>query len=135
MINKIIKIINLHQLAIAISIILFPINPVFALNQNLKLLDDFENLCLSQDRVDLETKKTINLLLQIAQTQNCKTADTILSETPQLNLSGYQLKDLSPLQSFNQLKILHLSGNKISNLTPLSTLKQLKFLVLDVNQI
>ena len=98
MLNKIIKRINPAQLAIAISIILFPINAVFASNQNLPPIDHFENLCLSQNIVDLETKKTINLLLQIAQTKDCKIANTILSKTPQLNLSGYQLKDLSPLQ-------------------------------------
>ena len=53
----------------------------------------------------------------------------------ELNLSGNDIRDISPLRDLANLTILNLSGNDIRNLSPLGGLTNLKWLYLDDNQI
>ncbi len=58
-----------------------------------------------------------------------------LIDVKDLNLSGNQIKDLSPLKNFTRLTHLYLGSNQIKDLSPLGGLMNLTFLRLDSNQI
>ena len=47
----------------------------------------FVKLCQNRDSIDKDTRHTIDVLLQKAETQNCQLADSLLRSLTELNLS------------------------------------------------
>jgi serine/threonine protein kinase len=94
----------------------------------------FVDLCL-QTNLEPETRKTVDVLLQIAQVKDCITAERILLNAKTLDMSQRSLVDLKPLQEFTQLKKLNLSDNQIVDISPLGGLVNLTELDLSNNRI
>ena len=63
------------------------------------------------------------------------TADELQELTGSLILSGYNITDLSGLQSCTSIETLYLDNNNITNLEPISVLHQLKYLNISHNKI
>jgi Leucine-rich repeat (LRR) protein len=84
---------------------------------------NFAQLCEQKNFALPETKHTIDVLLTMSKTKDCKTAWRKLDELEQLDLSHSQIRELSPLSRLNNLRILDLSSNKIVDLQPLSSLQ------------
>jgi hypothetical protein len=120
-------------------------------------IQSFEKWCEQKNDLISETKKTVDLLLNVAGTTNCKKAMyklqrlrslflvsegitdlqplSNLTNLTELFLSGNQIKDINPLTKLTNLKTLNLSFNQISDVKPLSDLTNLTELVLTANQI
>ncbi|MGK7890820.1 MAG: CHAT domain-containing protein [Leptolyngbyaceae cyanobacterium] len=96
---------------------------------------DFLTQCEQSNQLSANTNHTIQVLLAVADTEDCQVAYEDLSQRTRLNLSDRQLVDLSPLSTFTQLESLRLGQNQISDLQPLATLTQLQELYLLDNQI
>ncbi len=100
-----------------------------------------------QDRAKLPdvTRRTVDRLLQVANTEDCDRANRDLSQRIELNLSiefryapvaeSERLIDLRPLAQFTNLQRLSLSNHAIADLAPLATLTRLRNLSLGGNQI
>lgn len=95
----------------------------------------FIDWCLNQTSLSPQTKHTVDVLLQVAGTQDCNQADKKLSILSQLDLNNNQIADLKPLSSLTNLTELDLSNNRIADLKPLSSLTNLTELILYNNQI
>ena len=95
----------------------------------------FVDWCLNRANLTLETRHTVDVLLQEAKTQDCKQADNKLSTLTTLNLISNQIADLKPLSSLTNIDSLYLSNNQIADLKPLSSLINLDTLDLRSNQI
>jgi internalin A len=100
------------------SIILAQVFPVaVALSQQPKT---FLQWCKQKKSVSADTKRTIDILLQEAGTQDCKLADRYLSKLTELDLSINQLIDVQPLAGLTNLTELRLDSNQgFTNLTDL----------------
>jgi len=100
----------------------------------------FEQWCLQKDSFPVETKKTIEIMLEQAGTQDCKLADSKLNSLTRLYLrsnqiSSNQISDLKPITSLTNLTYLDLGDNQISDLKPVASLTNLTDLYLSDNQI
>jgi internalin A len=95
----------------------------------------FADWCLNKNNLSVETLNTINALLQVAKTIDCKQASKLLSALTELSLGSNQIADLKPLSTLTNLTELSLGSNQIADLKPLSTLTNLTELSLDSNQI
>ena len=93
--------------------------------------------CLNKNKESVETKHTVDVLLQVAETQDCNQANKFLStRTPfTLILTNKQITDLRPLSSLTNLTDLYLYNNQITDLRPLSPLTNLTEFSLTNNQI
>jgi internalin A len=88
------------------------------------------------DRIEeLSAKKTIGALLKVAQTKNCKQANSKLKSLDKLTLTNQGIVNLKPLASLPNLTSLDLDKNEIVDLKPLASLTNLKILNLRENQI
>jgi internalin A len=96
---------------------------------------DFTQWCLQKNSVSIATRRTIDILLANANTDNCQEADSKLRSLTRLNLHNSKISDLQPLNNFHNLKWLFLSNNQINDLRPLANLSNLQSLFLDNNQI
>jgi internalin A len=94
----------------------------------------FADWCLNKNNLSVQTKHTVDVLLQEAQTQDCHRASKLLSTRTELSLNNNQITDLKPLSSLTKLTYLVLDNNQIADLKPLSSLTKLTYLVLDNNQ-
>ena len=63
----------------------------------------FEQWCLQKKSLPTETKKTVEVLLKKAGTQNCKLADSRLKSSTILIMAFDQTSDLKPLASLTNL--------------------------------
>ena len=63
----------------------------------------FEQWCLQKKSLPTETKKTVEVLLKKAGTQNCKLADSRLKSSTILKMAFDQTSDLKPLASLTNL--------------------------------
>ena len=95
----------------------------------------FADWCLNKNKLSVETLRTINTLLQVAETTDCNQASKLLSALTELYLGSNQIADLKPLSTLTSLTWLTLDNNQINDLRPLSTLTSLTDLYLDNNQI
>ena len=95
----------------------------------------FADWCLNKNNLSVETKHTIDALLQVAETTDCNQASKLLSALTQLYLGSNQIADLKPLSTLTNLTSLYLDNNQIADIKPLSTLTNLTLLWLDNNQI
>jgi internalin A len=93
----------------------------------------FAQWCQRKSTIPAATKQTINVLLKIVKTNNCKLADTKLRSGTLLDLRDSRVSDLRPLASLEKLEYLWLSNNQISDLTPLANLRNLRTIDLDRN--
>ncbi|KAJ2987747.1 hypothetical protein HDV02_005975, partial [Globomyces sp. JEL0801] len=108
---------------------------------DLSTLVNMVNLNLSHNAIsDIKALKNMKKLktLKLA-TENLLFSDTdLLLHFPnliELELSGYQITDISFLSTLLGLKSLTLNGNKISDLSPLKPLTKLECLIISHNQI
>jgi internalin A len=121
------------------------------------LRSSFEEWCQQKASLSAEARKTVEVLLEEAGTNDCELAANNVSSRTELYLSGNEITDLRPLAGLTNLKTLqliynqiadvtplagltnlnglHLSGNQIKDVTPLAGLTNLKALNLDYNQI
>ena len=93
----------------------------------------FTEWCQQKASLPQETRYTVEVLLNVAKTQNCSQANQTLTKLTSLNLSGNQISDIKPLSNLTNLTFLDLSGNQISDIKPLSNLTKLTSLDLAKN--
>ena len=106
------------------------------LNQNKSFnYSSFSEFCFHKDELPAETKHTVEVLLRVAGTDDYLEAERVLLNEPGLYLDDYNLTDLSPLASLNNLTYLNISENEIYDLSPFQGLKNLIDLDLSDNQI
>ena len=95
----------------------------------------FKEWCQQKASLPQETRYTVEVLLNVAKTQNCSQANQTLTKLTSLNLSGNQISDIKPLSNLTNLTFLDLEGNQISDIKPLSNLTKLTTLSLWENKI
>jgi internalin A len=95
----------------------------------------FTAWCEQKESLPTETKKTIDVLLEKAETTDCQEADFKLSNLTILDLSNSEISDLQPLTGLKNLEGIMLNENKIIDLKPLEELGNLQLLDLSNNQI
>ncbi|WP_375493701.1 leucine-rich repeat domain-containing protein [uncultured Nostoc sp.] len=95
----------------------------------------FTDWCQQQSTLPPETKHTVEVLLEKAQTQNCKQANQKLTNLTSLSLRSNKISDIKPLSALTNLTSLSLRSNKISDIKPLSALTKLEILNINNNPI
>ena len=95
----------------------------------------FADWCRQKANLSPETKHTVEVLLEKAETTECDAANQKLSSLMKLSLYSNQISDIKPLESLTKLTWLDLGSNKISDITPLASLTNLIFLDLHTNEI
>ncbi|WP_445171617.1 leucine-rich repeat domain-containing protein [Microcoleus sp.] len=95
----------------------------------------FADWCRQKANLSPEAKRTVEVLLQKAETTECEAANLKLSSLTQLLLDNNQISDIKPLESLTNLTLLFLDNNQISDIKPLESLTKLTLLVLANNQI
>ena len=85
----------------------------------------FKEWCQQKASLPQETRYTVEVLLNVAKTQNCSQANQTLTKLTSLNLSVNQISDIKPLSNLTNLTLLDLRENKISDIQPLSNLTKL----------
>jgi internalin A len=95
----------------------------------------FKEWCQQKASLPQETKRTVEALLNVAETRNCSQANQTLTKLTSLYLGENKISDIKPLSNLTNLTSLDLSGNKISDIKPLSNLTNLTFLDLSGNKI
>jgi internalin A len=95
---------------------------------------NFIGWCL-QSEPQPDTKRTIETLLKVAGTEDCKIANAKLANINELSLSDQKIVDLRPIAGFTKLTKLKLDTNQISDLQPISNLINLTELALNQNRI
>lgn len=109
--------------------------PALAVPAKAQRFNTFADWCLHQNNLTPEAQRTVNLLLQVADTRDCDRANQELSSLTEIFLNGVQLSDISPLASLKNVKTLFLSNNPITDISPLASLNNLTTLALSANQI
>ncbi|MEH2056767.1 MAG: leucine-rich repeat domain-containing protein [Nostoc sp.] len=95
----------------------------------------FTDWCEQKSTLPPQTKHTVEVLLETAQTQNCKEANQKLTNLTYLNLNSNKISNIKPLSAMTNLTSLSLESNEISDIKLLSNLTNLTILSLDLNQI
>jgi len=95
----------------------------------------FADWCLDRNNLSVETLRTVDVLLRVAETTDCNQASSLLSTRTNLSLNDKQIADLKPLSTLTNLISLSLNNNSITDLRPLSTLGNLNSLYLHNNSI
>ncbi|MEG3960621.1 leucine-rich repeat domain-containing protein, partial [Microcoleus sp. herbarium2] len=95
----------------------------------------FADWCRQKADLSPEAKRTVEVLLQKAETTECDAANLKLSSLTELGLGDNQISDIKPLESLTNLTSLSLSDNQISDIKPLASLTNLTKLYLYNNQI
>ncbi|MFN5891038.1 MAG: leucine-rich repeat domain-containing protein [Dolichospermum sp.] len=95
----------------------------------------FTEWCQQKANLSQQRRRTVEVLLQVAKTQNCDQANQTLTKLTSLYLTGNQISDIKPLSNLTNLTRLNLSRNQISDIKPLSNLTNLTWLDLEENQI
>jgi len=110
--------------------------PVLATeNKEITTPKTFTDWCLNKNNLSVETRHTVDVLLQEAETSDCHQAEKLLSTLTHLSPMGGQITDLKPLSTLTNLTSLQLAYNSITDLKPLSTLTNLAALGLAHNSI
>ena len=90
--------------------------------------ESFVQLCqksLKPNSLPINTGKTITVLLDILDTNDCQKADNKLHTLDKLDLTNKKISDLKPLAGLSNLTELLLENNKIDNIESLSGLNNL----------
>jgi internalin A len=95
----------------------------------------FKEWCQQKASLPQETKRTVEALLNVAETRNCSQANQTLTKLTSLDLGENEISDIKPLSNLTKLTSLELWGNKISDIKPLSNLTNLTDLYLWENKI
>jgi internalin A len=95
----------------------------------------FTEWCQQKANLPQETRHTVEVLLKVAETQNCSQANQTLINFTKLELPLNKISDIKPLSNLTNLIILDLPVNQISDIKPLSNLTKLTTLSLSQNQI
>ncbi len=117
----------------------------------------FEDLCKGKDQVSNDMRHTVEELLLITRTSDCKLAREKLSKAKylpfnnrgisnllplsffpnltKLNLNSNKIVDIESLANLTKMTELSISDNRISDLSPLRNMKDLTFLAAKRNQI
>ena len=95
----------------------------------------FAEWCRQKADLSPEAKRTVEVLLQKAETTECEAANLKLSSLTELDLDDNQISDIKPLESLTNLTQLDLDANQISDIKPLESLTNLTLLFLENNQI
>jgi internalin A len=95
----------------------------------------FTEWCQQKASLPQETRRTVEALLNVAETQNCSQANQTLTKLTSLDLGENEISDIKPLSNLTKLTSLSLWGNQISDIKPLSNLTNLTSLHLSGNQI
>src|SRR4028119_611446 len=95
----------------------------------------FADWCRQKADLSPEAKRTVEVLLQYAETTECDAANQKLSSLTVLFLLDNQISDIKPLESLTNLTVLYLHDNQISDIKPLQSLTNLTHLSLHDNQI
>jgi internalin A len=103
--------------------------------QTINTFRTFEDWCKSKDSLDKETMHTVNELLLLANTSDCRLANKELSSYTRLYLQKRGISSLLPLSGFTNLTELNLAYNKIVNIKPLEKLTKMTELAIGYNQI
>ena len=85
----------------------------------------FKEWCQQKASLPQETKRTVEALLNVAETRNCSQANQTLTKLTSLNLEVNKISDIKPLSNLTNLTLLDLRENKISDIQPLSNLTKL----------
>ncbi len=95
----------------------------------------FAQLCAAENSTDTTKKSTVAILLERAETKDCKQAEVKLKSLENLDLFNEEIVDLEPLAHFTNLVSLDLMNNNITDIRPLQGLTKLVFLGLSKNKI
>jgi internalin A len=95
----------------------------------------FKEWCQQKASLPQETRYTVEVLLNVAKTQNCSQANQTLTKLTFLDLLGNKISDIKPLSNLTNLTALSLGENQISDIKPLSNLTNLTLLDLRENKI
>jgi internalin A len=95
----------------------------------------FKDWCVSKTTLPASAQKTVNALLEVAETQDCQAADNHLRNLTRLNLDHKGLSNLEPISALTQLTHLELQDNQVQDLSPLTDLANLTSLDLSINRI
>src|SRR4028119_1947868 len=95
----------------------------------------FADWCRQKADLSPEAKRTVEVLLQKAETTECDAANLKLSSLTELFLDNNQISDIKPLESLTNMTVLFLDNNQISDIKPLESLTNLAWLVLKNNKI
>ena len=96
---------------------------------------NFEALCRSRDKLSEGTRRTVNVLLEAANTLDCKKAVQRLGEFSFLSLADSEITDLKPLSVLVNVERLDLRSNNIESLWGVDALSSLKVLIIGNNKI
>jgi len=104
---------------------------------NLDKFKTFEDWCKAKDQLSEDLRHTVEELLLIARTSDCKIAGKTLPKGKSLRLNNRGISNLLPLASLSNssITIIHLSENKIVNIQPLEKLTKLTELGISGNRI
>ena len=95
----------------------------------------FADWCRQKADLSPEAKRTVEVLLQKAETTECDAANQKLSSLTELNLDDNQISDIKPLESLTNLIVLVLDNNQISDIKPPESLTKLTGVYLSGNPI
>ncbi|MFN5262520.1 MAG: leucine-rich repeat domain-containing protein, partial [Pseudanabaena sp.] len=77
----------------------------------------FQQWCLQKDSLPIETRKTVEILLERARTQDCKLANSKLNRRDELFI--VKISDVKPLASLTNLNKLTIVDSKIKDTSSL----------------
>ena len=103
--------------------------------QSKESIQSFSQWCKQKLTLPKETKHTVEILLEKADTQDCDRAEQELKKLSELGFLFDKISDIKPLAGLTNLTQLYLGGNKISDIKPLAGLTNLTQLSLSGNQI
>ena len=95
----------------------------------------FADWCRQKADLSPEAKRTVEVLLERAETTECDAANQKLLSLTGLGFINDQISDIQPLESLTNLSYLDLTNNKISDIKPLQSLINLTELSLHNNKI
>jgi Leucine-rich repeat (LRR) protein len=93
----------------------------------------FTEWCQQKANLSQQRRRTVEVLLQVAKTQNCGQANQTLTNLTELDLRNNKISDIKPLSNLTKLTWLDLERNQISDIKPLSNLTKLTILSLEGN--
>lgn len=82
-----------------------------------------------------ESRHTLNILRHLYPSSSCQELGQRLAQQQSLDLSQQNIRDLSLIRSFRQLRQLRLQNNQIRDISPLRHMSELRSLNLSSNQI
>lgn len=103
-------IVSLNLIIFATQTYTIPLN----LEKNPK---NFTDWCEQKSKLAEETRHTVEVLLEKAESQNCVEANQKLDSLTSLSLDHNQINDIKPLSGLTNLTLLSLNNNQIYDKT------------------